>query len=54
MTGVTFPQAGDAINTYPIVLLKNAPDATAAQAFIAYVLSSAGSSVLTTDGFLAP
>jgi len=54
MTGITFPQAGDAINTYPIVLLKNAPDATAAQAFITYVLSSAGASVLTTAGFLAP
>jgi molybdate transport system substrate-binding protein len=54
MTGVQFPQAGQAINTYPIVLLKNAPDATAAQAFVDYVLSGSGSSVLIAAGFLAP
>lgn len=54
ITGVEFPQAGAAINTYPIVALKNAPDADAAQAFVAYVLSSAGSSTLIAAGFLAP
>lgn len=54
LTGVEIPQAGAAINTYPIVLLKDAPDAAAAQAFVAYVLSGSGSSVLIAAGFLAP
>jgi molybdate transport system substrate-binding protein len=52
--GIPFALAGSAILSYPIVVLKGAPDPTAAQAFVAYVLSSEGSSVLTSAGFLAP
>ena len=54
VTGVQFPEASTAILSYPIVVLKNAPDPAAAQAFVDYVLSGAGSSVLTTAGFMAP
>jgi len=54
VTGIPFALAASNILNYPIVLLKNAPDATAAQAFITYILSSAGQSVLTTAGFMAP
>jgi molybdate transport system substrate-binding protein len=52
--GVEFPESAKAINEYPIVVLKNAPNKTAAQAFVAYVLSEAGKSVLTAAGFQAP
>jgi molybdate transport system substrate-binding protein len=54
VTGIPFALAASNILNYPIVLLKNAPDATAAQAFITYILSSAGQSVLTTAGFMSP
>ncbi|GIG87324.1 molybdate ABC transporter substrate-binding protein [Plantactinospora endophytica] len=52
--GIEFPESAGAINDYPIVVLKNAPNKTAAQAFIAYVLSDTGKSVLTAAGFQAP
>lgn len=52
--GVPFPEAASAINTYPIAVLKNAPDPIAAQAFEAYVLSSEGESVLLQAGFIKP
>lgn len=52
--GVEFPESAQAINEYPIVVLKNAPNKAAAQAFVAYVLSEAGKSVLTAAGFQAP
>ncbi|MCZ7434830.1 molybdate ABC transporter substrate-binding protein [Micromonospora sp. WMMC241] len=52
--GVEFPESAEAINDYPIVVLKNAPNRTAAQAFVAYVRSDQGTSVLTAAGFQAP
>jgi molybdate transport system substrate-binding protein len=52
--GVEFPESAQAINEYPIVVLKNAPNKTAAQAFVAYVLSDKGKAVLTRAGFQAP
>jgi molybdate transport system substrate-binding protein len=52
--GVEFPESAKAINEYPIVVLKNAPNKTAAQAFVAYVLSDKGKAVLTQAGFQAP
>ncbi|GAA3450764.1 molybdate ABC transporter substrate-binding protein [Dactylosporangium matsuzakiense] len=51
---VEFPESAGAINTYPIVVLKNAPNAAGAKAFVAYVLSDKGRSVLTDIGFQAP
>lgn len=54
VVGIPFPEAASAINTYPIAVLKDAPNPTAAQAFEAYVLSSAGESVLIQAGFIKP
>ncbi|MCX4915932.1 molybdate ABC transporter substrate-binding protein [Streptomyces sp. NBC_00687] len=52
--GVEFPESADAINDYPIALLKDAPNAEAATAFIALVQSPEGQKVLTAAGFLKP
>ncbi len=52
--GVEFPESAEAINDYPIVALKDAPNAAAAQAFIALVQSAEGQKVLTEAGFLKP
>ncbi|MFD4574381.1 molybdate ABC transporter substrate-binding protein [Streptomyces sp. NPDC058417] len=52
--GVNFPESADAINDYPITLLKDAQNADAAQAFIALVQSPEGQKVLSEAGFLKP
>ncbi|WP_031480489.1 molybdate ABC transporter substrate-binding protein [Streptomyces bicolor] len=52
--GVEFPESADAVNDYPITLLKDADNAEAAKAFIALVRSAAGQKVLTEAGFLKP
>ncbi|WP_405589144.1 molybdate ABC transporter substrate-binding protein [Streptomyces sp. NBC_01190] len=54
VAGVDFPESAKAINAYPIVALKDAPNATGAQAFIALVESAAGRKVLNEAGFLNP
>jgi molybdate transport system substrate-binding protein len=48
--GIEFPESAGAINDYPIVVLKSAPNQAAAQAFVAYVQSQ-GRAVLTAAGF---
>ncbi|MHB9863173.1 molybdate ABC transporter substrate-binding protein [Streptomyces sp. YIM S03343] len=52
--GVEFPESAKAVNAYPIALLKNAPNAAAAKAFIALVQSAEGQKVLVDAGFLKP
>ncbi|WP_406411919.1 molybdate ABC transporter substrate-binding protein [Streptomyces sp. NBC_01614] len=52
--GVEFPESDDAINDYPITLLKDARNAEAAKAFITLVQSAEGQQVLTEAGFLKP
>lgn len=52
--GVDFPESADAINDYPITLLKNSQNTEAAKAFIALVQSAEGQQVLTGAGFLKP
>ncbi|RPF38465.1 molybdate ABC transporter substrate-binding protein [Streptomyces sp. TLI_185] len=52
--GVEFPESAHAVNDYPITLLKDAPNAEAAKAFIALVQSAEGQKVLTEAGFLKP
>ncbi|HEY2949782.1 MAG TPA: molybdate ABC transporter substrate-binding protein [Micromonosporaceae bacterium] len=52
--GIEFLESADAINDYPIVVLKNAPNKTAARAFVNYVLSDKGITVLIQAGFQAP
>ncbi|TQJ86625.1 molybdate ABC transporter substrate-binding protein [Streptomyces sp. SLBN-31] len=52
--GVEFPESANAVNDYPIALLKNAPNAAAAQAFIQLVKSAEGQKALSGAGFLKP
>ncbi|MDY7089694.1 MAG: molybdate ABC transporter substrate-binding protein [Actinomycetota bacterium] len=52
--GVEFPESAQAINDYPIVALKNAPNPAGAAAFVAYVQSEPAITVLTTAGFQKP
>lgn len=50
--GVDFPESASAINDYPIVVLREAPNQPAAEAFVAYVRSPEGQAVLAEAGFL--
>lgn len=52
--GIEFPESAGAINEYPIIVLKNAPNKAGAAAFVAYVRSDKGTAVLTQAGFQAP
>lgn len=54
VAGVDFPESADAVNDYPITLLKEAPNAGAAEAFVELVQSAEGQKVLTEAGFLKP
>lgn len=52
--GVEFPESSSAVNAYPIVVLRDAPNKAAARAFVAHVRSDAGAAVLTEAGFQRP
>ncbi|GHB26557.1 molybdate-binding protein [Streptomyces viridiviolaceus] len=52
--GVDFPEAAEAVNDYPIALLRDAPNADGAKAFIDLVKSAEGQKVLTEAGFRKP
>ena len=52
--GVVFSTASDAVNSYPIDVLKDAPNPSAAAAFEAFILSSSSEQVLLAAGFQAP
>lgn len=54
VAGVEFPESAQAVNDYPIVLLKDAPNADAGKAFMELVTSAEGRKVLTEAGFLEP
>jgi molybdate transport system substrate-binding protein len=49
---IPIPAPYNQIATYPIAVTKSSHNAAVAQAFVNYVLSSAGQSVLTQDGFI--
>ena len=49
--GVEFPESARALNDYPIVALRAAPNATGAAAFVAYVRSEPAQRVLAEAGF---
>jgi molybdate transport system substrate-binding protein len=51
---IEFPESAGAINDYPLVVLKDAPNRSAAEAFVAYVRSAKARAVLTSAGFQAP
>jgi molybdate transport system substrate-binding protein len=50
--GVPIPAAYNVVATYPVVSVKGTKNSAVANAFIAYVLSSAGQSTLESFGFL--
>jgi molybdate transport system substrate-binding protein len=52
--GVEFPESADAVNDYPITLLKESRNTETAKAFIELVRSADGQKVLTEAGFLKP
>jgi molybdate transport system substrate-binding protein len=54
VTTVNFPEAAGAVNVYPIAVLKNAPQPTLAQKFVAMVTGDAGQNVLAQSGFAKP
>jgi molybdate transport system substrate-binding protein len=51
---VPIPADQNAITDYPIAQLKDAPNATAAKAFISYVHGPDGQKVLASFGFMPP
>ena len=54
VNGVPFPEAGDAVNTYPIAALKRADEDGLAEAFISFVTGREGQAVLSPAGFGKP
>jgi molybdate transport system substrate-binding protein len=52
--GIVIPDNINASTEYPIAALTKAPNASGAQAFVDLVLSPAGQSVLSADGFQKP
>ena len=52
--GVPIPAGQNDITKYPIVEVKGAPNATAAKAFMSYVLGPNGQQVLASFGFMPP
>jgi molybdate transport system substrate-binding protein len=54
VTGVPFPEAGDIVNTYPIVALKDSAHADLATEFVELVLGDTGQSILGEAGFAKP
>jgi len=54
VTGVTFPESGDIVNTYPIVVLEDSDHADLADEFVDLVLGETGQSILEEAGFAQP
>ena len=54
LAAVEFPESAQAVNDYPIVVLKHAGNPDGARAFVDHVRSDAGLAVLTAAGFQAP
>jgi molybdate transport system substrate-binding protein len=52
--GLEFDESAEAVNTYPIVALKDSASAKVAQVFVDYVAGQAGQDVLRAAGFGAP
>jgi molybdate transport system substrate-binding protein len=52
--GIDFPEAGTAVNVYPITALTEAKQPELAAAFVDHVRGPAGRAVLTKAGFAPP
>jgi molybdate transport system substrate-binding protein len=54
VTTVTFPESADAVNVYPIAVLKHAPHPALAQKFVDLVTGETGQQALAQAGFAKP
>jgi molybdate transport system substrate-binding protein len=54
VTGVAIPRGSNVVAAYGISVLRGSRNRAAAQAFVDFVLSSAGRRILASHGFLAP
>ncbi|MGV1089517.1 MAG: molybdate ABC transporter substrate-binding protein [Mycobacterium sp.] len=54
VTGVPFPEAAGAVNTYPIAVLKQSAHADLAKKFTDLVTGEAGQKILSAAGFAKP
>jgi molybdate transport system substrate-binding protein len=54
VTAVKFPESSDAVNIYPIAILKHASQPALAQKFVDLVTGATGQRVLTQAGFASP
>jgi molybdate transport system substrate-binding protein len=54
VTGVAFPEADQAVNSYPIAVVKDAPQADLAREFVSFVRGATGRRELTKVGFTVP
>jgi molybdate transport system substrate-binding protein len=54
VTGVPIPSAENVVASYPIAVVKAAPNAATARAFVSYVTSTTGRATLVKFGFLHP
>jgi molybdate transport system substrate-binding protein len=54
VTEVPFPESAEAVNTYPLAVLKESADADLAQKFVDLVTGEAGQKVLNAAGFAKP
>ncbi len=53
-TGVSIAADVNVITSYPIVAVRDAPNALTAQAFVEFVAGDAGRAILAAHGFLSP
>ncbi|MCV7284458.1 molybdate ABC transporter substrate-binding protein [Mycolicibacterium wolinskyi] len=54
VTSVPFPEAAQAVNTYPIAVLKDSQNSELANRFVDLVTGEAGQKVLAEEGFTKP
>ncbi|MGV0744896.1 molybdate ABC transporter substrate-binding protein [Mycolicibacterium sp. XJ870] len=54
VTAIDFPEAGQAVNTYPIALLRQSARKDVARRFVDFVIGEAGQKVLGKQGFAKP
>lgn len=54
VTGITFPESAEAVNTYPIATTADSENADLAQEFMDLVLGDTGQSILAEAGFAKP
>jgi len=54
VTAVPFPESADAVNTYPMAILKSSEHQELARKFVDLVTGEAGQKTLTAAGFAKP